>query len=384
MKKLSFLLGCIWICLALILPIGAVEESGIQEIDTNRVPDEYQSLLESIPKSMRDLLPDELFSSRVEDVGNAAKQMGDFSYLLNVLLSLIGLELGSNVRLLASICGLLLLSAISNALQGTLKSTSVAKAFSLLSTLMITSALLSHGYQGIQAVTSYFSTLGSMTGALIPLMGVLYTLGGNVTTAVASSSSLVIYMTVQEQLIGKSIVPFCGIVLSIAMIRAIDPGLRVGTLSDTIKKNYTTFLAFLMMLLGAMLAMQTTLGAGSDTVMMRSAKFAAGNLIPIVGGSVSDLVRTVSAGVGYLRGSIGICAVILLILMLFPTLVKLFLIRLVWQITASFADLLGCESEKKLLDEMASLCNYLITAVAICSSVVLLSVSLLIHCGTAF
>ena len=384
MKKLSFLLGCIWICLALILPIGAVEESGIQEIDTNRVPDEYQSLLESIPKSMRDLLPDELFSSRVEDVGNAAKQMGDFSYLLNVLLSLIGLELGSNVRLLASICGLLLLSAISNALQGTLKSTSVAKAFSLLSTLMITSALLSHGYQGIQAVTSYFSTLGSMTGALIPLMGVLYTLGGNVTTAVASSSSLVIYMTVQEQLIGKSIVPFCGIVLSIAMIRAIDPGLRVGTLSDTIKKNYTTFLAFLMMLLGAMLAIQTTLGAGSDTVMMRSAKFAAGNLIPIVGGSVSDLVRTVSAGVGYLRGSIGICAVILLILMLFPTLVKLFLIRLVWQITASFADLLGCESEKKLLDEMASLCNYLITAVAICSSVVLLSVSLLIHCGTAF
>ena len=384
MKKLSFLLGCIWICLALILPIGAVEESGIQEIDTNRVPDEYQSLLESIPKSMRDLLPDELFSSRVEDVGNAAKQMGDFSYLLNVLLSLIGLELGSNVRLLASICGLLLLSAISNALQGTLKSTSVAKAFSLLSTLMITSALLSHGYQGIQAVTSYFSTLGSMTGALIPLMGVLYTLGGNVTTAVASSSSLAIYMTVQEHLIGKSIVPFCGIVLSIAMIRAIDPGLRVGTLSDTIKKNYTTFLAFLMMLLGAMLTMQTTLGAGSDTVMMRSAKFAAGNLIPIVGGSVSDLVRTVSAGVGYLRGSIGICAVILLILMLFPTLVKLFLIRLVWQITASFADLLGCESEKKLLDEMASLCNYLITAVAICSSVVLLSVSLLIHCGTAF
>ena len=249
---------------------------------------------------------------------------------------------------------------------------------------MITSALLSHGYQGIQAVTSYFSTLGSMTGALIPLMGVLYTLGGNVTTAVASSSSLAIYMTVQEQLIGKSIVPFCGIVLSIAMIRAIDPGLRVGTLSDTIKKNYTTFLAFLMMLLGAMLAMQTTLGAGSDTVMMRSAKFAAGNLIPIVGGSVSDLVRTVSAGVGYLRGSIGICAVILLILMLFPTLVKLFLIRLVWQITASFADLLGCESEKRLLDEMASLCNYLITAVAICSSVVLLSVSLLIHCGTAF
>ena len=281
MKKLCILLGCIWICFAWVLPVGATEELSIEQLDTEQVPDEYQSLLESIPNSLRDLLPTDLFSSRVEDVGNAAREMGDFSYLLSTLLSLIGLELGSAVRLLASVCGLLMLSAISNAFQGSLKSASVAKAFSLLSTLIVAAALLAHGYQGIQAVTSYFSTLGSMTSALIPLLGALYTLGGNVTTAVASSSSLAIYMTVQEQLVGRSIVPFCGIVLSIAMIRAIDPGLRLGTLSDTLKKNYTTFLAFLMMLLGAMLAAQTTLGTGSDTVMMRSAKFAAGNMIPV-------------------------------------------------------------------------------------------------------
>ena len=215
-------------------------------------------------------------------------------------------------------------------------------------------------------------------------MGVLYTMGGNVTAAVASASGLSLFLAVMEQLVSKSIVPFCGICLAFALVRSLDPQIRLGTLADTVKKNYTTFLGFLMMLLSAMLAAQTTLGASSDSLAMRSAKFAAGNMIPVVGGSVGDLLRTVSTGVGYLRGTVGICAVILLLLTLLPTLIELLLVRLTWQLCASFADLLGCDGEKKLLDEMASLSGYLIAAVAICSSVVVLAVSLLIHCTAAF
>ena len=138
-----------------------------------------------------------------------------------------------------------------------------------------------------------------------------------------------------------------------------------------------------MMLLLAMLSAQTTLGARSDSLAMRSMKFAAGNMIPVVGGSVSELVRTVSAGVGYLRGTVGICGVLLLILMLLPTLVELLLLRMTWQLSASLADLLGCDGQKKLLDEFASLLGYLIAAVSICSSVLMLSLTLLTHCASA-
>jgi hypothetical protein len=44
---------------------------------------------------------------------------------------------------------------------------------------------------------------------------------------------------------------------------------------------------------------------------------------------------------------------------------------------------LGCKNEQKLLDEFASLNGYLIAAVSICSSVLLLSVTLLAHCASA-
>ena len=103
----------------------------------------------------------------------------------------------------------------------------------------------------------------------------------------------------------------------------------------------------------------------------------------MVGGSVSELLRTVSASVGYLRGTVGICAVLLLLLALLPTLTELLLLRLSWQICASVADLLSCDTEKKLLDEIASLNGYLIAAVSICSSVLFLALSLLIYCASA-
>jgi stage III sporulation protein AE len=189
---------------------------------------------------------------------------------------------------------------------------------------------------------------------------------------------------VLQTFVGKSILPFCGVCLAFSAVSALDPSLRTGTLLGTVKKNYTTLLAFLMMLLLAMLSTQTVLAARGDTLAMRSAKFAASNLIPVVGGSVSELLRTVSASVGYLRGTVGICAVLLLLLTLLPTLVELLLLRLSWQIGASAADLLGCDTEKKLLDEIASLNGYLITAVSICSSVLFLSLTLLIHCTDAF
>ncbi len=364
-----------------LLPVSA-DDADREEAVTS-VPDEYGDFLEQIPPSVSELLPDGIFSQEAGEISDAVGEMSSFSYLLRTVLSLIGLEIHACLQLLALICGILLLAAVCRTLRASFLRDAVGRAFSFCTTLVILISLIAVGYENILAVTDYFSTLNGLTAALLPLTGALYAMGGNVSAAVASSAGLSVFMTVLEELVGKTIVPFCGLCLAFATVGALEPSLRTGTLLSTVKKNYSTALTFLMMLLLAMLTMQNTLGARADTLAMRSAKFALGNMIPVVGGSVSELFRSVSAGVSYLRGTLGICAVLLLLLTLFPTLIKLFLIRLTWQICASFADLLGCDSEKKLLEEFASLGGYLIAAVSICSSVLLLSLTLLIRCASA-
>lgn len=347
------------------------------------MPPEYGDMLDALPEDIRELLPDGIFSNDRESVGNAVNEMSDLSYLIRTVLSLVGLKLNDALATLASVVGLLLISAIFSSMRTSFKSETVGRAFTFCSTLAVMLAILSQSGKALESVVNYFSTLNSLTAASIPLMGALYILGGNAGAAVASSAGLSVFMTVTEEIIGRSIVPFCGLCMALALIRALDPSIRLGTLLSSIKKNYTTALSFLMMLLLAMLSAQTLLGARSDTLLMRSAKFATGNLIPVVGGSISELLRTVSASVSYLRGTVGLCGILLLLLTLLPTLIELLLLRLAWQISASLADLLGCESEKSLLEEFASLLGYLIAAVAICSSILFLAFTILTHCVSA-
>ena len=378
--KRRFLLAflALWILSSILSPIALAEET-----DTETLPDAYRDLLNSLPPSILERLPEGALSNKAEEVGGAVGEMSSFSFLLQTVLSLVGVRLGDSLTLLCSVVGILVLSSICRTFSASLKKPEIARAFSFLITLIITVTIFSYGFGTIESTVSYFRTLNSFTSAAIPLMASLYIMGGNAAAAVATSSGLSVFMTLLEEIVGKSIVPFCGICLAISLIGACEGGPRLGGLLTSLKKNYTLLLSFLMMLLLAMLSAQTVLGASQDTLAMRSAKFAAGSIIPVVGGSVGELLRSLSSSVGYMRTSIGICGILLLLFLMLPTLVELFLARFIWQISSFFAELLGCDGEKRLLDEFASINGYLIAAVAICSSVLFLSFTLFTHCATA-
>lgn len=379
MKRLLLLL---FFCSLLLLHLSpAVFADEKKEDET--LPDGYRDLLESLPPALLERLPEGALSSNAEEVGGAVGEMSSFSYLLQTVLSLVGLRLGDCIGLLCSVIGILILSAISRTFCASLKRPDLGRAFAFMITLIITITLFASGFGTIDTTVSYFQTLNTFTSASIPIMGSLYVMGGNAAAAVATSAGLSLFMTVLEEIVGRSIVPFCGICLALALIGACDGRPRLGGLLTSLKKNYTLMLSFFMMLLLAMLSSQTILGASQDTLAMRSAKFAAGSIIPVVGGSISELLRSVSASVGYMRTSVGICGVLLLLLLMLPTLVELLLARATWQVCAFFAEILGCDGEKRLLDEFASINGYLIAAVAICSSVLFLTFTLLTHCATA-
>jgi hypothetical protein len=63
--------------------------------------------------------------------------------------------------------------------------------------------------------------------------------------------------------------------------------------------------------------------------------------------------------------------------------IELLLLRMTWQLCASLAELLGCDVERKLLDELASVGGYLLTAACVSASVPILSFVLLASCASA-
>ena len=348
------------------------------------MPEGYREMLDSLPDDVSEILPKGLFSERPEEVAGALSEFGNFTSILDFAKELCERIFGGAAKLLWEVLGLLLLSRVLSEVGNVFSlSAGSASAFGFLKKLLLLSLLLGFGYECLDNVTSYLSTLANLTRATLPLLGTLYAMGGNVSAAVASSTGLSISLALTERLVGTSILPLCALCLGFSLVELFAP-FPTKTLSDALKKNYTTFLSFLMVVLLALLGGQTILGAKADSLTAKSAKFAAGAMIPVAGGSVSELLLSVGAGVSYLRSICGVCGLLLLLLILLPTLLALLCHRLLWQIAESAADLLGCPDEKRLFSEFASLCGYLATSLLICSSALFLSFVLVLGCATAW
>jgi stage III sporulation protein AE len=218
---------------------------------------------------------------------------------------------------------------------------------------------------------------------MIPAMGVLYALGGNIGRAAVNAELMLVLMTVCEYVSVTVTPPVCAVCMSFSLMDALGARLTLTPLCEQIKKWYVSLLGLVTFLLSLSLSARSVLAGQADSLGMKGVKYAVGNTIPVVGGAIAGTLSAVAAGVSALRGVCGVAGIILISLLLLPTLVELLLTRAILRLAATVAALLSCEGEAKLMGEMASLHGYLAAAASICAVAFTLSLTLLIHSGTA-
>ena len=99
-------------------------------------------------------------------------------------------------------------------------------------------------------------------------------------------------------------------------------------------------------------------------------------IIPVVGGTIGETLRTVGASIEYLRSSVGVALVVIFLLIVMPTVITIFLYRISFIISNALAGLIGCEREGTLLMEMSSIYGYALAILSICSVVLLFLITL--------
>ena len=116
---------------------------------------------------------------------------------------------------------------------------------------------------------------------------------------------------------------------------------------------------------------------------LRTVRFAAGSFLPVVGGSVSESLRTVAGSVEYLRGVMGGAGLAVVFFAFLPTFLFVMLHRVTFLLAGAGAKLLGCDGEEKLLAELASVYGYFMAVIASLFVMLIFSLTLLAHCGAA-
>lgn len=364
------------------LPAGAVGEDVTGGAGAG-IESEYRQFLDSIPEDAADQLPEGLFPDGGEtDFGQVAEsvaEMSGFAYLMGVVGDVLSVEWGTAWRTLAQTVGLLLLSAVAEALRRTFRSDVLSRVISLGVSCAVFATVLGTLYGQLQKVSRFLTGLNTLVNALMPLMAALHVMGGNVAVAAVQNSSLLLFLSLCENVCNRTVIPMTGICLALTLVSVLSPGLSLKGLTKLIKDTYAKTLGFLMLLLSFVMSVQTVLRAAADSLTARAAKFLAGNLIPVVGGAVGDSLRTVASGVAFLKSTVGVGAMIVLLVMLLPVLVSLLLTRLSFRLSLAVSDLLGCEAESRFLGELTGIYGTLIAVVSICSVLLIYALTLFVR-----
>ena len=375
---LKYLFAVIFLMLILSLPVSASEKSKLES-----VPEEYIELIDGLPSDVSDNLLDGIYSDDIDKMGEAVAEMSTARYVLSFLASLVSFGIKDATVLFATLLGIIVLSAVFSSFKNSFESESISRAVSISSSCAVFGCVIFTISEHFERVGELFDNLALIVNGMIPAMSVMYAMGGNVVTAVNSSTTLYIFIAFCEEICRTSILPIAAVCPAFCLCGAISPDVKLQGLSSAIKRGYTFILGLVMTVLIAVLAGQTVLSSSADGISARAAKLVATNVIPIVGSSIGDTLRTVAASVGYLKSVCGVGAIIFIFILVLPTLITLLLTRAVFIISVSIADVLGCERESKLLTELGSVYGMLIAVISMCSVMFVFALAIFVRCTVA-
>ena len=366
MKKLCFIVFSI---LIFSFPLCASAE----EVS---LPEEFDGFTEAIPDDVAELLPDGFLSGDFSELSEAVNEASSPGFLLGTAWRLLCGGIGSAIGTFGVLVGLLILSGLLHTVaEGSVGGLKNGISFAI----GVSTATAAVGLQlpRITAAGDFFSRLAILMNSLIPVMGVLYISGGNTMGAAVSSASLLLQINLIELGTTALVIPSVSVCMALTLadsLRGSSP--RFSGITASVKRTLAFVYGLCSTLLTASLSAQSVLASAGDSAGARAVKFVAGNMIPVVGGTVGETLRTLAASVKLLRGSVGVAGIIAVALVLLPTLTELFLTRFVYNCAAAVGDLIGCRTEAGLYREIASLYGYVIAAAAMASLLCIFSLTL--------
>ena len=353
-------------------------------LNASALPEEYRDFADAIPDDVAELLPDGFFSDDATEISNALGESLSPGYLLGVVFDLLSGGMGDAFKLFALLTGLAVLSSLLNSFADTVSGGNLKAAVSYGAAVCTATAAVSLQLPRIIAAGEFFKRICIVMNSMIPVMTALYLSGGNSAGAAVASSSLLIQINLIELCATAVVLPAVCACMALTLADTLRTG--EGSLSGivgSIKHTLAFIFGLCSTLLMASLSAQNILAAAGDNAGARAVKFVAGNMIPVVGSTVGESLRTLATSVKLLRSTVGVAGIVTVALLLLPFIIGLFLTRFALNSSAAVGEMIGCKSIVKLYRELASLYGYIIAAAAMASLLCVLSLTLFALGSTA-
>ncbi len=323
-------------------------------------------------------ITDEMEKNLPEDIINEDDYI-DYNVISDFIIKNLREVMPSVFRNLMSVLSVIIITALFSVFSSSLKSSGIRKCFSYLSSACIALVLYSILDSVWNTMNETLTDIHSFMMTLTPTTTLLYSLGGNITTAAVNNTAMGIILSVFETICYHGVRPMLQICFGFSVVSALSVSIELKPLVSFIRKTYTTVLVFVMSSMICILSLQNMLTQPKDSLGIRTVKFAAANSIPLVGGALGEAAATVGTGVVAIRGTFGVLAIIAILIMVIPGILSIWLNKISFSIGGAICSVFGSGKEAELVSGASELLNFALAIIV--SSVVMFIISISIFAG---
>lgn len=324
------------------------------------IPDDLE---ESLPDDVRRFIYEYDLSPRdpqsFSEIFSADGLSGIFSRLLDYILS--------PIKTAAVIMTAILLCSLLYSLR-TKEQTSSVGALSSFSALVCAALIISPVTLLITDCVNVLTALSAFMTALIPVYAGLLIAAAKAGTALGFQSAVFLATETVGYIASYIVSPFSAMYLALSAAGGVSGESRLIGVGEIVKKTAMWTMSISMTVYMAVFSIKNIISTTADSAGAKTARFLITSFVPIVGASVNEALGSMKGCLDLLCRSFGIYAVIIMLAVMLPLLIRLIVWRLVLSLCGAAADMFGTESVSALI-KATSCAIMILLSVVICSGV---------------
>lgn len=220
-------------------------------------------------------------------------------------------------------------------------------------------------------ITESVNTVSTVTvfmGVFIPIFAGILIASLKTQTAAVYSSVMFFVCEAISYCCKNIVLPFANCFTALSVASGISASSRIGGVTRILKKAAYIVITTAMAVFLTVLSIQSVVGSTADTAATKTAKFFISSFVPIIGPSISESLGSLKGCIGLLKSSVGIYAVIAVLIMLIPVIIKIIILKLTLTFSADVSEMFSVNAIKFVLESLNQALS-IVLAVVLCSGV---------------
>ncbi len=318
---------------------------------------------ESELSNLYDALPEDINSEIVKITPDNSYELCeryDLNFFIYQITAAVKNSIEPTLNILSKLIAVIIVSSLFNHVSSSLVKHKFDSVFRLCTSLCLVLSLQSIHYSIFEIASGLLKTLSNTMLLIVPVIEGIYVSSGNLSLAAVTTAAISLMISVVETVYSQILGPAVSASFILSSVSCITQNSAVAFISKTLRGFVCGSIVAVMSLMSIILNMQSGIASASDTFATKAIRFALGNYIPLIGGSVSESLSVVNGSIGIIKQGAGITGIIVLFLLILPPLAMLLMARLAIAAAKTAAEILSCDSEKNILSEFGSIYTMMI------------------------